>query len=64
MCISFIIHGLFPFIPVPKKLNLEGFSNWLLFENKDLEARKKWISESRKLWVKFVKKDKEEKKLQ
>ena len=37
---TFLIHGFFPFIPIPKFLNLEGFIEWLRKANHDREHKK------------------------
>ena len=35
----FIVHGIFPFIPIPKWLNLEDTIRFLELENKDRETK-------------------------
>ena len=35
----FIIHGIFPFIPIPKKLNLTDSACYLLKENEERETK-------------------------
>jgi len=35
----FIVHGIFPFIPIPKWLNLEESIRFLEMENKDRETK-------------------------
>jgi hypothetical protein len=39
-CFMFIIHGILPFLSIPKWLNLEDSALFLLEENKELEERK------------------------
>ena len=39
-CFMFIIHAIFPFLSIPKWLNLEESALFLLEENKEVEERK------------------------
>ena len=48
----FIIHGLFPFIELKKKYNLEDSSEWLFNKNWNREAKRKNIEPSD--WVNKV----------
>ena len=40
VAIVFIIHGIFPFLKIPKFLNLEAFKEWLDKANSDRECKK------------------------
>tara|TARA_B100000287_G_scaffold366167_1_gene361315 strand:+ start:359 stop:586 length:228 start_codon:yes stop_codon:yes gene_type:complete len=40
VAIIFILHGLFPFLKIPKFLNLEAFKEWLDKANIDRECKK------------------------
>ena len=40
VAVIFLIHGFFPFILIPKFLNLEGFISWLRKANHNRENKK------------------------
>ena len=49
----FLLHGLFPFIELHTKWNLECASKWLYHKNENRERLKKIVHESRKIKKKF-----------
>ena len=51
--IYFLLHGIFPFLEVHKKWNLECASKWLNTKNKNREINKREVYESRKIKKQF-----------
>ena len=51
--IYFLVHGIFPFLEVHKRWNLECASKWLNKKNNNREANKREVYESRKIKKRF-----------
>ena len=49
----FLVHGLFPFVELHTKWNLECASKWLYHKNENRERKKNIVYESRKIKKKF-----------